>query len=894
MNEKIIKVFFDQSGLPFKDKELTTHFPIVGSGFLGASNTTKIRFYYKNIGQLGDTYLAISKMPNGKQGSHLLNIKSKDEDGNYVELSLSEWYFQAKGDVYISLKVYWGGVEISDETDPETGFVVISGEQVKFVTGAIKMSVNYAPIGDVPDYRDEFTTYETILELVRGKLDINESIYATSDISLLDMSLFEENQIFFDYTRKEFYKNVSGTAEMILDIYDKNEIDSLLADKLDKLTTSGQYVYSHLDSSQGELPVSTPAAGDTIAKRESDGRLKVATPTNNDDATTKLYVDNAISSAISSVYKYKGSVATYDDLPSSDLTIGDVYNVEDTGDNYAWTGTAWDKLAGTVDLSDYYDISQTDTLLSGKQNTLVSGQNIKTINNQSLLGSGNINIQGGSGAEWGDIGGNIAHQTDLQNELQDIREVAEGKTSSFVLDYDQSVGTYDEYSRFVNGELVPFANQQELTDWVSQHGTNLNDLFDDNSDVVLVSFIDYNHYDYFIFNAIPNLETKYVIVSIDDIFENNLFKVGDNVYVINLEVPDRWISQVSIIQNEFKIYFDKLETSKVDLDNYATKTEVNAKSDLTNVAPTYDSTLTYTIGEVVSYNGKIYKCTTAITTPESWDSTHWELTSVASDFVNLTGTQTITGEKTFTNNLNFGTTGQLYTGARGTIIRDKSNNPVVIRGSKLEPINDNTNDLGASSYKWKDLYLSGGLRDGNNANYGLTLPSTTNFTANKEIATIDQIGIKRLETGNASSTLTPEERIDYYKGRVIPNAKVVGYTYTLMTTIPAENYGGAYGSNGFAFTSQNGLDARFGIYKINQSTGEFTFKSIASYTGGNQQISLDNLQNIKLVGNLTDGTNSVTVAHLAQNTPTQWYGTQAQYDALETYDSNTIYNILES
>ena len=53
-------------------------------------------------------------------------------------------------------------------------------------------------------------------------------------------------------------------------------------------------------------------------------------------------------------------------------------------------------------------------------------------------------------------------------------------------------------------------------------------------------------------------------------------------------------------------------------------------------------------------------------------------------------------------------------------------------------------------------------------------------------------------------------------------------------------------------------------------------------------------RNIYLSGNLSDGTNAVSVAHLAQNTPTQWYGTQAQYDALGTYDSNTIYNILES
>ena len=36
-------------------------------------------------------------------------------------------------------------------------------------------------------------------------------------------------------------------------------------------------------------------------------------------------------------------------------------------------------------------------LLAGKQPTLVSGSNIKSINNESLLGSGNITISGGSG-----------------------------------------------------------------------------------------------------------------------------------------------------------------------------------------------------------------------------------------------------------------------------------------------------------------------------------------------------------------------------------------------------------------------------------------------------------------------------------------------------------------
>ena len=49
----------------------------------------------------------------------------------------------------------------------------------------------------------------------------------------------------------------------------------------------------------------------------------------------------------------------------------------------------------------YYTESEVDNALTGKQATLVSGTNIKTINNQSLLGSGNIDIQGGGGSVIG-------------------------------------------------------------------------------------------------------------------------------------------------------------------------------------------------------------------------------------------------------------------------------------------------------------------------------------------------------------------------------------------------------------------------------------------------------------------------------------------------------------
>lgn len=56
---------------------------------------------------------------------------------------------------------------------------------------------------------------------------------------------------------------------------------------------------------------------------------------------------------LTSVYHYKGSVASYNSLPTSNLTVGDTYNLFDTGANYAWTGSDWDKLSETIDLSGY-------------------------------------------------------------------------------------------------------------------------------------------------------------------------------------------------------------------------------------------------------------------------------------------------------------------------------------------------------------------------------------------------------------------------------------------------------------------------------------------------------------------------------------------------------------
>lgn len=80
---------------------------------------------------------------------------------------------------------------------------------------------------------------------------------------------------------------------------------------------------------------------------------KVSDLTNDSNFQTDTQVSQSIAAAVASAYKYKGSVANQAVLPASGNTAGDVYNTEDTGMNYAWTGSVWDPLGATVDLSNY-------------------------------------------------------------------------------------------------------------------------------------------------------------------------------------------------------------------------------------------------------------------------------------------------------------------------------------------------------------------------------------------------------------------------------------------------------------------------------------------------------------------------------------------------------------
>lgn len=142
-----------------------------------------------------------------------------------------------------------------------------------------------------------------------------------------------------------------------------------------ELTSAVETINNSITSINGEI---TTIKGD-ITSIESDitelqGSLgsaegDITAVTNALDAHKADY-DNphkvtAAQLGLATVYKYKGSVETYANLPTSGQQVGDVYNVKqadpdhniEAGDNVAWDGEKWDILAGDTDLSGYAQLN---------------------------------------------------------------------------------------------------------------------------------------------------------------------------------------------------------------------------------------------------------------------------------------------------------------------------------------------------------------------------------------------------------------------------------------------------------------------------------------------------------------------------------------------------------
>ena len=548
--------------------------------------------------------------------------------------------------------------------------------------------------------------------------------------------------------------------------YNKTEIDSALSGKLDKKTTSGVFVYAHSGSAQTEYGLSASAVEYTVPLRDLNGRLLVRTTDNPayNEAPSTYYVDSQVAT--------KSTVSgTESDGKWDSLTIdGVTHQVGGSGSYSAGTG---------IEISGGNEISVDETVVA------------------------------------------------TQSDLQDVREVAEGKCNTIIVDYSTTIADLkyaineglDYVYLYDNGSWVNVVNQIIAGNYDS--AVIMNSIFNSNNNDV--SIIGDNAYLIFFFDKSWRL--------IKNLDISGAFKTGDIVIVKQLEVPDRWIEQGD------PTIFNKLETSKVDLTNYYTKSQTNRL-----VANDFQETSTYSVGEYVIYDGILYRCVSDISTPGTWNSSYWTAVKVANEMVDKASNQTITGNKTFT---------YIFP----TYVGSNSNRPSYIYA--------NTLDFKSDGKIINHTY---------NTSYGLSIPNTTGWSVNKEIATTDQTFNVINASDIVSDTLSDEQYALMTNGKP---TLIIGTLLGLINPIFLTDNTGTGTRRGFAFSGIQMI-----AYSINTST-----KAIAKNSSSALTLHLNHISEIN-GKNLPAYPSSTGAFDFVCDSGTLKYVGKGQYDS-PTVSSNT-------
>lgn len=163
----------------------------------------------------------------------------------------------------------------------------------------------------------------------------------------------------------------------------QSDVENGLKGKQDKITSSTDLTLNTLTANRLVLSNSAAVTGinsvftDTVSSGTLPTAAAVVSYVLGKDYATETYVDEAIAD-LGDVLEYKGTVTNYSDLPTTDRSKGDVYNVTNAygdypaGTNFAWNGTAWDALGGAIDLSGYQLAEDLIAITTGEIDTILA------------------------------------------------------------------------------------------------------------------------------------------------------------------------------------------------------------------------------------------------------------------------------------------------------------------------------------------------------------------------------------------------------------------------------------------------------------------------------------------------------------------------------------------
>ena len=583
-------------------------------------------------------------------------------------------------------------------------------------------------------------------------------------------------------------------------------------------------------------------AGETEAREQAINNLtatvqgKLDTATYNSEKAAFETKENA-----AATYQPKGSYLT--SVPEEYVT-----DTELSAKNYAtqeWVGEQGY-------LTEHQDISglATKEELNDKQNTLVSGTNIKTINSQSLLGEGNIEITvEGGGISDAPSDGKLYGRKNAQ-----WTEVVIPDTSDLATKSELSEGLAGKANTSDLSNYLTTANAQSTYATKSELGAKL-DVETYNSDKATFA-LKSELPDTSDFATTEQLNGKQdALVSgtnIKTINGNSILGEGN----IQIETTGGGIEDAP---SDDKTYGRKngawSEITQPDLSNYALKSEVPKQ---------YVQEIGFVAGSSINIfdqdgNPKMIGFADGITLGEKGENVEIKL------------------EDSFVNKVN-------------------AKQDTLVSGTNIKTINGET-ILGSG-----DITIEGGgsgIATWDYAQIQSDQEYRTNFLSNVKVSD-DLTNLGGSDNPEHASILTIDGNVYTVMYNVGGNPKVASIniqdsvaTITNIDAIPTVQTGESGTSNNYIYSNPSN-DSYRAVSYISIATFNKKLMIRGRYWGqpNNSSINLSNSP-IPEASSNTNGLLSIADKSKLDTMPSQWFGTQSQFDGIESKDDNTLYFITE-
>ena len=274
-------------------------------------------------------------------------------------------------DEELAKKANQSDLEALSELVDEKGDASEITSQIEAINAALETKAEKADVdealalkadsGTVTEELSKKADKDAMTEALALKADaatVNEQLAAKADSATVTEELAKKANTATVNEQLALKADTATVTEQLAAKADAEALTTGLAGKLD--ATANAVSASKLEAARtialtGEVTGTTSFDGTAdvaIEASVADGVIPNASTLEGVTETGRALMTAASASAavatlgLSSVYDYKGQVASEIDLPE-DAELGDVYNVSDTGMNYAWNGTQWDSL-GTV------------------------------------------------------------------------------------------------------------------------------------------------------------------------------------------------------------------------------------------------------------------------------------------------------------------------------------------------------------------------------------------------------------------------------------------------------------------------------------------------------------------------------------------------------------------